>query len=88
MAKDDALDEVVEFYDAHPGFAGATIPIPAKVKKVADDLSGGKLKLRDAIARLKAVTKGTVKAVREHKYISLMIHVNGCTHGFRVIRYR
>lgn len=33
-------ETVVTLYDPHPGFAGAVIPIPPAVKRVADALNG------------------------------------------------
>jgi len=84
------LDEVKTFFDPHPGFAGAAIPIPAAVKKVADGLDGQRLSLREAVARLQAVTPGKVEVVAEFDFIGLRLDGSGrhLSHFFRVIRYR
>ncbi len=91
LSKETHLDEVKTFYDPHPGFAGAAIPIPGPVKAVADQLDGKTMTLREAIAALQAATRGKVYAVPEHSYIAL--HLGDDTgryaqHLFRVIKYR
>jgi len=85
------MDVSREFFDPHPGFAGAAIPIPGPVKKVADELDGQTLSLKEAVARLQAVGIGTIEVVSEHDYIGLRLgDVGGryACHFFRVIRYR
>jgi hypothetical protein len=84
------LDEIKTFYDPHPGFAGAAIPIPAAVKKVADGLDGRRLSLREAVDSLQAVTPGKVEVVAEFDFIGLRLDGSGrhLSHFFRVIRYR
>lgn len=75
------------FWDSHPGFAGAVIPIPAEVKKAADMLNGTKTSLRKAVAIIKAVTSGRV-FVRDG-WIGLEIRdTENRRHCFRVIRFR
>lgn len=90
-------DTQVTLYDPHPGFAGAMIPIPAAVKRVADALDGQTLPLGEAVARIQAVTSGHVEAVTDiaHQYISLWIGAGSSPYGqrwlghsFRVIRFR
>ncbi len=92
MARDREvdLDEVKTFYDPHPGFAGAAIPIPWAVKKVADELDGQRLSLREAVARLRAVTPGQVEVVADLNFIRLRLAGSGryLYHFFRVIKYR
>lgn len=89
-AREVDLDEVRTFYDPHPGFAGAAIPIPAAVKAVADGLDGRRLSLREAVAELQAVTPGQVDVVPEFSFIGLHLAGSGrhLSHFFRVIRYR
>lgn len=90
-------DTIVTLYDPHPGFAGATIPIPATVKRVADDLDGQTMPLGEAIARIQAVTNGRVEYVTyiTHQWIRLWLPADASPHGrqwighsFRVIRFR
>ena len=74
------------FFDPHPGFAGAAIPIPAAVKKVADELNNKSLPLSEAVAMIQATTKGKV-SIRDG-WIALVIYEpNGAMHMFRVIRF-
>ena len=83
-------DTTVTFYDPHPGFGGATVPIPLAVKRVADELNGQTMLLSEALDRIRAVTDGAVFPVLPHQYIALRILDSGprwIEHGFRVIRY-
>lgn len=84
------LDAVRTFYDPHPGFAGAAIPIPKEVKKVADDLNGKKLSVREALEKLRAATNGELRVVTmDINFIILRIKTHdGATHGFRVICFK
>ncbi len=54
------LNELKIFYDPHPGLAGALCPIPFQVKKVAEGLNGKIMTLGEALAKIRAVTKGKV----------------------------
>ncbi|MBI4434359.1 hypothetical protein HY635_00870 [Candidatus Uhrbacteria bacterium] len=97
-------DTIVTFYDPHPGFAGAVIPIPAEIKEVADDLDGRVLPLGDALRWLRAAAKcvqqhGIVNADIEvvsyitHQWIRLRLYERGPKeqerlHVFRVINFR
>ncbi|MDP3999324.1 MAG: hypothetical protein Q8P76_01860 [bacterium] len=78
------------FFDPHPGFAGAAIPIPPQVKKVADGLNGQIMSLQTAVRKIQYVTQGKVKAVPDprHGFIGLTLRSGDTTHFFRVIRYR
>ena len=83
------LNAVKTFFDPHPGLAGAIVPIPEAVKKVANNLNGKSMTLREAVARIKAVTKGTVRVVDRFEFIYLEhTESNGVQHGFRVIRFK
>ena len=84
------MDKPRTFFNPHPGRAGAAIPIPARVRKVAEDIDGKTISLKDAVKLLKAVGIGRVEVVPEHDYIALWLdggeHLP--THMFQVIRYR
>lgn len=84
------LDALRTFYNPHPGFAGAAIPIPVRVRKVAEELDGQSLSLREAINRLEAVGIGEIRVVSDYSYISLMLDGGPKyrSHMFRVICYR
>lgn len=82
------LDKLMHFYEPHPGFAGATIPIPSPVKKIADDLDSKTMSLHDAVARIEAVTDGKVDVDSKYKNIGLSISYGTTTHVWRVIKYR
>ena len=90
-------DTLVTFYNPHPGFAGAAIPVPTAVKRVADALNGQTLPLGDTIARIQAVTSGRVEAVTylTHQWIRLWLPASTSPpgrqwigHSFRVISFR
>lgn len=79
-------NEVKIFFDPHPGFAGAAIPMPTLIKAVADELNGKRMRLSDAVAKIQAATEGRVSI--QDGWISLMIHTEkGASHMFRVIRF-
>jgi hypothetical protein len=81
------LEAVKTFYDPHPGFQGAAIPIPEPVRLVAVALNGTALSLREAAARLQTATKGSIAV--EDGFIGLRLgRPGGPVHYFRVIRYR
>lgn len=78
------------FYNPHPGFAGAAIPMPIEVKRVADKLHGKTMPLKEALSSLRAVTKGKLKIVAmDISFIMLTLKEDRhITHGFRVICFR
>lgn len=81
------LDAIKTFFDPHPGFVGATIPIPAAVRKVANDLNGKSVSLREAVAKIQAITSGKVSV--RNGWIALELREsNGTRHMFRVIRFK
>jgi len=83
------LNAIKTFFDPHPGLAGAMIPIPEAVRKIANNLNGKSMPLRKAVTRIKAATKGTVRVVDRFEFIYLeLAESNGVRHGFRVIRFK
>ena len=83
------LDAVKEFFDPHPGFGGAMIPIPKPVRKVANEINGKSMTLREAVAKIQAVTKGEVSISNNYDFVSLKIkEKSGVRHCFRVIRFK
>lgn len=83
------LDSIKNFFDPHPGSAGTAIPIPAAVKRVANELSGKSMSLRSAIAKIQAVTSGKVDVAKNYDFIKLEISEdNGIKHSFRVISFK
>lgn len=83
------LDEAKTFFDPHPGLMGASIPIPLRVKRVADQLNGKTMTLREALDEFKETTDGEF-TVREGA-IFLKIKGDGVMymwHLWRVIKYR
>ena len=83
------LDVLRFFFDPHPGFAGAAIPIPAEVKKIANMMNATKTSLRKAKDRIQAVTEGRVFI--RNGWIGLELNdpaIDSRRHFFRVIRFR
>ena len=81
------LDKLKTFYDPHPGFAGAFLPIPTAVRKVAEELNGKTMTLAKALAKIRAVTTGKVELVEDYNYISLDVTTGSSRSYYRVIRY-
>ena len=80
-------DEVKTFYDPHPGFGGAAIPLPTAVKRVADELAGEKMPLSKAIDLVQSVTSGKVSVKDGWIGLELREHKGTVIHSFRVIRF-
>ncbi len=82
----------VRLYDPHPGFAGA-VPLPRRMKELADSLDGNVLTLEDAIEKITPVAEslgGRIEIVEEdHQYI--LFEMSGLPdyvmHVYRLIRY-
>lgn len=81
-------DRKVTFYEPHPGFGGAAVPLPSIVKRIADALDGQTLPLVDAVACIQAVTRGQVFAHEYDGWIQLTVGSGPPQHVWRVIRFR
>lgn len=90
----------VKLYDSHPGFGGAVIPLPPKIKELADSLDGEIIDLEEAVKNLedsvRAVefehykTAGKIYEIvnsEEHNFIGFSIKRGQTEHFFRLIRY-
>ena len=88
--QDVNMDILREFYDPHPGFAGAAIPIPGPIKQIADQLNGKRLSLNEAVAQLRAVGIGEIEVVDKYNFLKLFLDGGGryASHMFCVIKYR
>lgn len=85
-----------EFYDPHPGFAGAAIPVPKSAKALADKATG--TRVRDVGPFCKRVSRAVGKGhtVTDHgDYIGLqqgniadVMKGVGVCHSWRLIRVR
>lgn len=80
------LSERKRFYDPHPGFGGASIPLPGGVWAVIQTLNGRTELLGQAIAAIRILTKGKVLA--EPGWIGLELTMGAQIHFWRLIRYR
>ena len=47
----------VTLYDPHPGFLGAAVPLPAKMKKAIDGLEGKTMPLEEVVQKLEPIAK-------------------------------
>lgn len=84
---------IVELYDSHPGFGGAAIPLPDRVRLTAQSLEGKKMTVHSAYVILhdtKGATDGEMEIVWEHNFIGLWIPAKrgSPSHLFRVIKFR
>lgn len=91
---------MVEFFDPHPGFAGAAIRFPQPLLEVANSLAGSKGTIQDAIALLqqagdtlveqKRFRKVEVKDHSDYKFIGVSLYdgEDGYPgHSFKAISY-
>ena len=66
----------VELYEPHSGIGGAVIPLPLKMKDVANELSGKIMSLENIIEKLSPIAKeerGKVEIVEKFKFIKFYI---------------
>lgn len=84
----ELLGSVVEFFDPHPGIAGALSPVPTPVKEVINRLAGSRQVLRDAVNQIKGVTPGVVTVRPESNCILLTLSVSWREECWRLITYR
>lgn len=85
------LDDVVMFCDPHPGFAGASIPIPEPVRVVANVLDKKQLTIKRAVDMIKKVIiEGEVYVAFKEKCIMLIVKTPSkeIKNSWRVIRWR
>ncbi|MBI4738975.1 hypothetical protein HY772_05450 [Candidatus Woesearchaeota archaeon] len=86
------LKKEVLLYDAHPGFAGAVIPLPYHMKKIARQLEGKVMSLEETIEIISPIANeagGTLEIVEKYKFIGFRVQgASGREHYFRLIRYK
>jgi hypothetical protein len=89
------IGPTVEFFDPHPGFGGAAVPLPDRVKIAADELAGKRLPVEAALAVFKvALAKmppGYEVKDTQSECLMLRYKPTGASfpqHVWRVIRYR
>ncbi len=87
------LKQKVTFYDPHPGFGGAIIPLPRPLKVIAEKLNGQNITLEEALGLIelaanKLAVHKEVSIVEDYKYISFRYGDGRAIHSFRLIRYR
>lgn len=91
------LNAVKTFFDPNPAkrFCGAEVPIPAAVKKVADELNGKTMSLADAVAKIQSATQGKGEVVILEDCIALYsiprnspLALKYALHIWRVIRFK
>ena len=83
------------FFDPHPGYLGAVIPLPVPIKRIVDDLVG-EGSLEASLARLRTAAEtfaganGALIKVEARDWISLRLGSAGGLpqHVFRLIRFR
>jgi len=83
----EMLPKEVTLYDPHPGFGGAMVPIPSKMKDFADFLDGKVMILSDALNQCEEEAEkigGHVKLGGFRKFIGFYIG----PHSYRLLRYK
>ncbi len=99
MSKNKAIDltAVKTFFDPSSGlrFFWVVIPLPAVVKKVADELNGKTMSLAEAVAKIQSAAQGLGEVVVEEDCIQLfswslkdIADHNRPLHALRIIRYK
>ena len=83
------LETMREFFKPHPGGpGGALMLLPAELKRVVDELAGKTMTLREALARIEAVTNGEVE-VCDSGYIDVTIKEDSRrVHAFCIIWFK
>jgi hypothetical protein len=83
------MEKQVKFYNPHPGFGGALLPLPTSMKRLADSLDGQVMTLEQAIEKLTPAAKeldGILGIVEEYRYIGFEFRKD-MTHSYRLIDY-
>ena len=78
--------DIVEFYEPHRGFSGAVIPLPHRMKDLADSINGRRLSLSGAVLEFQAITDGIIRS--RNGMITLELKRGHMIHHWGVIRYR
>ena len=87
------MTKKVTFYDPHPGYMGAIIPLPKPMKEIADMLNGQEMNLEEAVEAIESMAgqfnESVVKVVEESNWILFKFEDGiGRTHGYRLLRYK
>lgn len=87
------MEQKFTFYDPHPGFSGASAPLPYAMKKAVDGLDSQMLSLDEVIAKLQPIAEnlgGTLKIMEKKKYINFTMKDDGrhLIHIYRLICYK
>ena len=87
------MTKKVTFYDPHPGYKGAMIPLPKPMKEIADILDGQEMNLEEAVGAIESIAnqfnESVVKVVEESNWISFQFEDSmGRTNGYRLLRYK
>lgn len=82
-------DAVKTFFNPHPGFVSGKLPLPPKVKMAVDALDGRHMPLREAIAKIRAVTSGGVSVRNDEIILEFFFYrSDAVSHRFHLIRFR
>ena len=90
-SKQEMLEAEVDFYDPHPGLAGALVPLPTAMQNVAYELDGKRMTVREALEIAGSEAKklgGTVDVVFGHRMITFEYSTGSFAHGYRLIRFK
>jgi len=80
------MEEMVSFYDPHPGFGGPITPLPKSMLSVVRELDGKTMSISDAVEAMKKVSNVGVEV--KNDYITLtLIDKQGRTHHWRLISF-
>lgn len=86
------LDALVTFYEPHPGFGGAVVPLPGPIKTVIDKLDGKTMTLRQGIEKIKAAGIGQLEILEDYGCIMLNLGEwppkKAPCHTWMIIKYK
>ncbi len=81
----------VEFYDSHPGFAGAIVPLPRSMYQAAKELDGQTGYVDEVLEELRPLAEklnGSVRDAKKYRFISFEYSSGPFRHEFCLIKYR
>lgn len=83
------MQREVKFYDPHPGFGGAIVPLPKPMYRAACELDGQTATVEKTLEKLRPLAERLNGSVEDSRgFILFEYRAGGLTHGFRLIRYR
>lgn len=83
----------IKLYDPHPGFGGAIMALPKRIKALIDTMDSEETTMEECLHKLREAAKDLAKQVTiqdtDRDYIQLRLESEtGFIHSWRLLRYK